>query len=88
MHGTILRTGIACQKIPCYMHYSACRWRIVENKIISPVVKKYKISNGLCKRFHQSPNCISSLKQSKASTRFLEVVWKKPISFVGCDKPQ
>ena len=25
-HGTIIRTGISCTKIPCYMHDSACRW--------------------------------------------------------------
>ena len=30
-HGTIMRTGIACKKIPCYMHDSACRWRYVKN---------------------------------------------------------
>ena len=30
-HGTIIRTGIPCKKISCYMHDSACRWLIVEN---------------------------------------------------------
>ena len=24
----IIRTGITCKKIPCYMHDSACRWFI------------------------------------------------------------
>ena len=30
-HGTIIRTGITCKKIPCYKHDSGCRWFIVEN---------------------------------------------------------
>ena len=25
-HGTIMRTGITCKKIPCYKRDSACRW--------------------------------------------------------------
>ena len=29
-HGTIIRTGKTCKKIPCYMRYSACRWFIVK----------------------------------------------------------
>ena len=29
-HGTIIRTGITCKKIPCYMRDSACSWLIVE----------------------------------------------------------
>ena len=29
-HGTIIRTGITCKKIPCYMRNSACRWFIVK----------------------------------------------------------
>ena len=29
-HGTIIRTGIICKKIPCYMRDSACRWFIVK----------------------------------------------------------
>ena len=29
-HGTIIRTGITCKKIPCYMRDSACRWLIVK----------------------------------------------------------
>ena len=31
LHGTIIRAGIACKKIPCYMRDSACRWFIVKN---------------------------------------------------------
>ena len=27
-HGTIIRTGITCKKIPYYMRDSACRWFI------------------------------------------------------------
>ena len=27
-HGTIIRTGIACKKIPCYMRDTACSWLI------------------------------------------------------------
>ena len=30
MHGTIIRTGITCKKISCYMRDSACRWFIVK----------------------------------------------------------
>ena len=30
-HGTIIRTGITCKKIPCFMCDLACRWLIVEN---------------------------------------------------------
>ena len=29
-HGTIIRTGITCKKIPCYMPDSACRWFIIK----------------------------------------------------------
>ena len=29
-HETIIRTGITCKKIPCYMGDSACRWFIVK----------------------------------------------------------
>ena len=29
-HGTIIRTGITCKKIPCYMRDSICRWRIIK----------------------------------------------------------
>ena len=29
-HGTIIRTGITCKKISCYMRNSACRWFIVK----------------------------------------------------------
>ena len=29
-HGTIIRTGVTCKKIPCYMRDSACRWFIVK----------------------------------------------------------
>ena len=28
-HGTIIRTGMTCKKIPCYMRDSTCRWFIV-----------------------------------------------------------
>ena len=41
-HGTIIRTGITCKKIPCYMRDSACRWFIVENtKIFRGYVKHF-----------------------------------------------
>ena len=29
-NGTIIRTGITCNEIPCYMRDSACRWFIVK----------------------------------------------------------
>ena len=28
-HGTIIRTGIKCKEISCYMSDSACRWFII-----------------------------------------------------------
>ena len=41
-HRTIIRTGITCKKIPCYMRDSACRWFIVENtKIFQSYVKHF-----------------------------------------------
>ena len=41
-HGTIIRTGITCKKIPCYMRESACRWFIIENvKIFRSYVKHF-----------------------------------------------
>ena len=41
-HGTIIRTGITCKKIPCYMRDSACRWFIVKKaKIFSSYVKHF-----------------------------------------------
>ena len=30
-HGTIIGTGITCNKMSCYMHDSACRWLIFDN---------------------------------------------------------
>ena len=30
MHGAIIRTGITCKKILCYMRDPACRWFIVK----------------------------------------------------------
>ena len=39
-HGTIIRTEITCNKIPCYMRDSACRWFIVKKpKIFWSYVK-------------------------------------------------
>ena len=44
MHGTIIRTGITCKNISCYMRNSACRWFIVENvKIFRSFVKHFLI---------------------------------------------
>ena len=58
-HGTIIRTEIACKKIPCYMRDSTCRWFIVKKcKIFWSYVKhfwillgvrKFRILIGLCK---------------------------------------
>ena len=31
-HGTIIQTGITCNKIPCYIRNLTCRWHIAENK--------------------------------------------------------
>ena len=57
-HGTIIRTGITCKKIPCYVHDSACRWFIVKKaKIfwsyvkhfwVPTCVRKCRILTGLC----------------------------------------
>ena len=30
-HGTIIRTGITCKTIRCYIRDPACRWLIVKN---------------------------------------------------------
>ena len=39
-HGAIIRTGITCKKIPCYMRDTACRWFIVKKaKIFQRYVK-------------------------------------------------
>ena len=41
-HGIIIRTGITCKKIPCYMRDSACRWFIVKKpKIFQSYVKQF-----------------------------------------------
>ena len=32
IHGTIMRTRIAFNEIPCYMHDSACKW-FIEKKL-------------------------------------------------------
>ena len=41
-YGTIIRTGITCKKITCYMRDPACRWFIVENaKIFRSYVKHF-----------------------------------------------
>ena len=59
-HGTIIRTGITCTKISCYMRNSACRWLIVEStKIFGSCVEHFSIFPrkrncrtliGLCKK--------------------------------------
>ena len=43
-HGTIIRTGITCNKISCYMCDSPCKWLIAENaKIFRSYVKHFLI---------------------------------------------
>ena len=38
--GTVIRTGITCKKVPCYMHDPAYRWYIARKaKIFSSYVK-------------------------------------------------
>ena len=37
-HETVIRTGIRCKKIPCYMCDSACRWFIVKKAKIFEVM--------------------------------------------------
>ena len=42
VYGTIIRTGIACMKISCYMHDSACRSFIVKkDKIFCSYVQQF-----------------------------------------------
>ena len=49
-HGTIIRTGITCKKIPCYMRDSTCRWCIVKKaKIFWSYVKDFWILTGVRK---------------------------------------
>ena len=41
-HGIIIRKGITCKKIPCYMRDSACRWFIVKKpKMFQSYVKHF-----------------------------------------------
>ena len=50
-HETIIRAGITCKKILCYMHDSACRWFIVQKaKIFWSYVKHFWILTGVRKR--------------------------------------
>ena len=37
IYGIIIRTGITCKKMPCYMSDSACRWFIVKKAKIFEV---------------------------------------------------
>ena len=47
-HGTVIRTGITCRKIPCYMRDSACRWCIVKKtKIFWSYLKHFWILPGV-----------------------------------------
>ena len=49
-HGAIIRTGIKCMKIPCYMRDSPCRWFIVKKaKIFWSYVKHFWIFTGVRK---------------------------------------
>ena len=49
-HGTVIRTGIKCKKIFCYMRDSASRWFIVKNvKIFISYVKHFRIFP--CKKY-------------------------------------
>ena len=41
LHGTLIRTGITCKKIPCYMRDSGCRWLIIENAKIFLIYVKH-----------------------------------------------
>ena len=42
LDGTIIRTGITCKKIRCYMGDSACRWFIAKTaKIFEKYVKHF-----------------------------------------------
>ena len=41
-HGAIIRTGITCKKIPCYMRGSAWRWFVVKKaKMFGSYVKHF-----------------------------------------------
>ena len=92
-HGTIIRTGITCKKIPCYMHDSACRWFIIENaKIIRSYVKHFwifprerncRILIGLCKDVLMNHPIMFLDRDNKGKLvpapfpYFLELLWEK-----------
>ena len=72
-HGTIIRTGITCKKIPCYMRDSAGRWFIVKNvKIFQSYVKLFLI-------FPRERNCAILIGLRK------EVFKNYPITFLNRD---
>ena len=49
-HWAIIRTGITCKKIPCYVRDSDCRWFIVKKaKIFWSYVKYFQILAGVRK---------------------------------------
>ena len=49
-HGTIMRTGITCKKIPCYMRNSACMWFVVKiAKMFWSYAKHFWILEGVRK---------------------------------------
>ena len=92
-HGIIIRTGIACQKIPCYMRDSACRWFIVENANIFriyvehfwifPRERNCRILIGLCKEVLMNHPIMLLDRDNKGKlvpasfSYFLELLWEK-----------
>ena len=76
-HETIIRTGITCKKISCYMRNSACRWLIVVNaKIFGSYVEHFSI-------FPRTKNCRTLIGLCK------KVFMNYPIMFLDRDnKPK
>ena len=78
------------QKISCYMRDSSFRWCIIENaKIFSwscvkhfwnlSWVRNIEFQLVYANTFHQSPNCISWMKQNKAIARFSSKLYDKSL---------
>ena len=71
-HGTKIRTGITCKKIPCPMLDSASRWLIVEN------AKNFETMLNIFEFLHEK-NCRILIDLCK------EVFMNHPIMFIHQD---
>ena len=66
---TIIRTGITCKKIPCYMRNSACMWFIAKKlKYFEVMLNSFEFLIGLCNKLHNHiPNWHNKTKLVTAS---------------------